>query len=416
MRRRFFRAYGRAKPRWLQSDAVVDVAVALPGWLEHLPGGQRQFEKPSRNAALARAMAPRVGQSRCGAACSSVGVNGQASMRFCCTSCDPETGAGQGSARWAGHEVVGLDRQLGWKGGGATDAEVGMRMHALGSVQPDIGHEVLWVLRDCLTGEVLLAKSLRSATTTDLAALLTEVRMALAVPIVGLVSGGQETIRHAVEKALPGLLRRLWRGSRQQSNRGCQRANAERSRQPVSSWYPGPLKVRIMFTFFVGVCGVSTCGLRAVKLRPTRSVFPWGEYGVCACAAQCNPFRPWPSSLYGYPMALRRGAATQRRSLGGTGGTKLFTDRRRPHHLCFVAVIAVVARNASHCMRCSPFQRRGVGCNDCNEGMPRWVRPKMARSYKPQPSLQRPCNAIGSWGPAGMQGKARGKASSKPFC
>ncbi len=33
---------------------------------------------------------------------------------------------------------------------------------ALDGLQPDVGHEVLWVLRDCLSGEILLARSLRS--------------------------------------------------------------------------------------------------------------------------------------------------------------------------------------------------------------------------------------------------------------
>src|SRR6266480_750850 len=40
---------------------------------------------------------------------------------------------------------------------------------ALDGLQPDVGHEVLWVLRDCLSGEVLLARSLLSATHEDLA-------------------------------------------------------------------------------------------------------------------------------------------------------------------------------------------------------------------------------------------------------
>ena len=33
---------------------------------------------------------------------------------------------------------------------------------ALDGLQPDVGHEVLWVLRDCLSGAVLLARSLLS--------------------------------------------------------------------------------------------------------------------------------------------------------------------------------------------------------------------------------------------------------------
>ena len=66
---------------------------------------------------------------------------------------------------------------------------------ALDGLQPDVGHEVLWVLRDCLSGEVLLARSLLSATQEDLAALLTEVQQALRVPIAGVISDGQLSIR-----------------------------------------------------------------------------------------------------------------------------------------------------------------------------------------------------------------------------
>ncbi len=39
---------------------------------------------------------------------------------------------------------------------------------AIDGLQPDVGHEVLWVLRDCLSGEILLARSLLSATIKDL--------------------------------------------------------------------------------------------------------------------------------------------------------------------------------------------------------------------------------------------------------
>jgi hypothetical protein len=80
---------------------------------------------------------------------------------------------------------------------------------ALDGLQPDVGHEVLWVLRDCLTGEVLLARSLLSATGSDLAALLTEVRDALPVPIAAVLSDGQRSIRRAVASALPGVPHQL---------------------------------------------------------------------------------------------------------------------------------------------------------------------------------------------------------------
>src|SRR4051812_45976866 len=39
---------------------------------------------------------------------------------------------------------------------------------AIDGLQPDVGHEVLWVLRDCLSGEILLARSLLSSTAKDL--------------------------------------------------------------------------------------------------------------------------------------------------------------------------------------------------------------------------------------------------------
>src|SRR5258706_1050355 len=80
---------------------------------------------------------------------------------------------------------------------------------ALDGLQPDAGHEVLWVLRDCLSGEVLLARSLLSATETDLATLLAEVRDALEVPIAAVISDGQQSIRKAVTRTLPEVPHQL---------------------------------------------------------------------------------------------------------------------------------------------------------------------------------------------------------------
>ena len=88
-------------------------------------------------------------------------------------------------------------------------AREGRVILALDGLQPDVGHEVLWVLRDCLSGEVLLAKSLLSATAEDLAALLAAVVSVLPVPIVAVVSDGQLSIRRAVERALPGVPHQL---------------------------------------------------------------------------------------------------------------------------------------------------------------------------------------------------------------
>ena len=83
---------------------------------------------------------------------------------------------------------------------------------AIDGLQPDVGHEVLWVIRDCLSGEILLARALLSSTQGDLAALLGEVRQVLdqlGVRIDGLISDGQETIRTAVASVLPTVPHQL---------------------------------------------------------------------------------------------------------------------------------------------------------------------------------------------------------------
>src|SRR2546425_1717517 len=83
---------------------------------------------------------------------------------------------------------------------------------ALDGLQPDVGHEVLWVLRDCCSGEVLVARSLLGATENDLVPLLEEaasICRKLGLPIAGVISDGQHSIRNAVARALPGVPHQL---------------------------------------------------------------------------------------------------------------------------------------------------------------------------------------------------------------
>ena len=80
---------------------------------------------------------------------------------------------------------------------------------ALDGLQPDMGHEVLWVFRDCLSGELLLAQSLLSASPKDLTTLLHQVQRALRVPIAAVISDGQRSIRKAVQHALPNIPHQL---------------------------------------------------------------------------------------------------------------------------------------------------------------------------------------------------------------
>ena len=80
---------------------------------------------------------------------------------------------------------------------------------ALDGLQPYRNHDVLWVLRDTLSGEVLLARSLDSSRQDDLADVLREVKEALPVPIKGVVSDAQPPIRLAVQKVLPQVPHQL---------------------------------------------------------------------------------------------------------------------------------------------------------------------------------------------------------------
>src|SRR6266849_6230451 len=79
-------------------------------------------------------------------------------------------------------------------------------------LQPDVGHEVPWVVRDCLSEEILLARPLRSHTQRDLTALLKEVKerlKELEVPVKGVISDGEETIGSVVAFVFPGVPHQL---------------------------------------------------------------------------------------------------------------------------------------------------------------------------------------------------------------
>lgn len=89
--------------------------------------------------------------------------------------------------------------------------EQGRMILALDGLQPDVGHEVLWVIREVLSGEIVLARALLSASQEDLATLLSEAKELLPgpVPVSGIISDGQLSIRKAVAIALPGIPHQL---------------------------------------------------------------------------------------------------------------------------------------------------------------------------------------------------------------
>jgi hypothetical protein len=87
--------------------------------------------------------------------------------------------------------------------------EQGRVVLTIDGLQPDVGHEVLWVVREYLSGEVLLARSILGGTSEDLKPLLEEAAEALPVPIEGVISDGQHAVRKAVGGALPGVPHQL---------------------------------------------------------------------------------------------------------------------------------------------------------------------------------------------------------------
>jgi hypothetical protein len=92
----------------------------------------------------------------------------------------------------------------------ARIAEQGRVLLAIDGLQPDVGHEVLWVIRELLSGEIVVARSLLSSSQEDLAALLTEAKNALPrVPVSGIVSDGQRSIRCAVALAFADVPHQL---------------------------------------------------------------------------------------------------------------------------------------------------------------------------------------------------------------
>ena len=80
---------------------------------------------------------------------------------------------------------------------------------AIDGFQPDVGHEVLWVIREVLSEEVLAARSLLSSSHGDLAALLREAVAGSSAPVVGVVSDGQPSIGQAVAEVFPGVPHQL---------------------------------------------------------------------------------------------------------------------------------------------------------------------------------------------------------------
>jgi hypothetical protein len=89
-----------------------------------------------------------------------------------------------------------------------TVAEHGGIILALDGLQPEQGNEQLWVVREVFSGAVLAATNLQQATAAHLARLLRPIRTAR-LPVLGVVSDAQESIRLAVAEVFPGVPHQL---------------------------------------------------------------------------------------------------------------------------------------------------------------------------------------------------------------
>jgi hypothetical protein len=90
----------------------------------------------------------------------------------------------------------------------ATVAEHGGLILALDGLQPEQGNEQLWVVREVLSGMVLGTANLQQASAPFLARLLRPVRDT-GLPVLGVVSDAQESIRLAVAAVFPGVPHQL---------------------------------------------------------------------------------------------------------------------------------------------------------------------------------------------------------------
>lgn len=87
-------------------------------------------------------------------------------------------------------------------------ADHGGLVLALDGMQPEQGNEQLWVVREVLSGAILAATNLQQATEAALAELLRPIR-AWGLPVLGVVSDCQESIRLAVAAVFPDVPHQL---------------------------------------------------------------------------------------------------------------------------------------------------------------------------------------------------------------
>jgi hypothetical protein len=76
---------------------------------------------------------------------------------------------------------------------------------ALDGIQPDKGHETIYLIRDLLSGHLLGAQNLLSSEAAVIREVLLEPIVAWGIPVLGVVTDGQESLLQAVAATWPGV-------------------------------------------------------------------------------------------------------------------------------------------------------------------------------------------------------------------
>lgn len=79
---------------------------------------------------------------------------------------------------------------------------------AIDGLQPEKGHDTLYLFRDAISHTNLLTQTLSNSSSTHLAALIDDVKR-LGIPILAVVTDKQQSLVLAVDKALPGIPHQL---------------------------------------------------------------------------------------------------------------------------------------------------------------------------------------------------------------
>ncbi|WP_135557785.1 transposase [Paenibacillus cymbidii] len=85
-----------------------------------------------------------------------------------------------------------------------TTVQNGGIILSMDGVQPEKGNEMLYVIREVFSGTVLVARNMKSGTAAELQTLIEPI-IALGLPIVGIISDGQSSIRLAFASLLPDV-------------------------------------------------------------------------------------------------------------------------------------------------------------------------------------------------------------------